>query len=156
MNESAYAYALKLLGQRSYTVFRLRRKLHQKEFPDSETSAAIERLAAAGILNDVRYAESFARGRLGANTAFSLRHVTNSLIRRGIDRKTAEQAVEAVADEENFDAKTTIERVVRKKLASMGHLEPDTARRRLYGFLARRGFSPDEISSALKTANLYG
>jgi len=38
-----------------------------------------------------------------------------------------------------------IERVARKKLAQLGDLEPVVLRRRLFAFLARRGYDLDEI-----------
>ncbi len=154
MTENAYSFALRMLGQRSYTEYRLRRKLQQKEFPDLEVAAVMERLQAAGLINDVRYAESFARGKLGANAAVSPRHVTNSLVRRGINRKIAEQAVADVMEAECFDAGETISRAVAKKLRSVQHLEPTAARRRLYGFLVRRGFDLREIRSTLNSLKL--
>jgi SOS response regulatory protein OraA/RecX len=42
-----------------------------------------------------------------------------------------------------------VESQARKKLASMGGLDDDTKRRRLFAFLARRGFELDDIKRAV-------
>ena len=42
-----------------------------------------------------------------------------------------------------------IAQVARRKLASMGDLDPVVLRRRLFAFLARRGYELDEIRDAL-------
>jgi len=39
--------------------------------------------------------------------------------------------------------------VAQKKWRSLAKLDDVTARRRLYAFLARRGFNPDEIRGAM-------
>ena len=42
-----------------------------------------------------------------------------------------------------------IERVAKKKLAQLGDLEPLVLRRRLFAFLARRGYDLDEIKAVV-------
>ena len=51
---------------------------------------------------------------------------------------------DVIVDEE-IDTAAVVERVARKKLAQLGDLEPLVLRRRLFGFLARRGYDVDEI-----------
>ncbi len=53
-------------------------------------------------------------------------------------------------EEERIDPAEALAGVVTKKLRSMSKLDAPTKRRRLYGFLARRGYEPDEIHIALK------
>ena len=54
-----------------------------------------------------------------------------------------------MTEDEGIDPAANIHRVAEKKWRSLSKLEEATARRRLYAFLARRGFNPDEISIAL-------
>ena len=42
-----------------------------------------------------------------------------------------------------------MERVARKRLAQLGDLDPVVLRRRLFAFLARRGYDLDEIKSVV-------
>ena len=81
----------------------------------------LARLEEAGLIDDAKYALAYARSKLlGSGT--SRRRIKQELARKGV-----------------------IERVARKKIASMGDLEPLVLRRRLFAFLARRGYDPDEI-----------
>ena len=61
----------------------------------------------------------------------------------------ADQAVETLEEAEGIDPSGTVHRVAEKKWQSLGKLDDFTRRRRLYAFLARRGFNPDEIRGAL-------
>jgi regulatory protein len=144
MGNTAYEYALNLLAQRAYTVRNLRRKLTQKEFEPAEAEKALERLQANGLLDDHKFATEFARQRLVVAGA-SVRRVEQDLIRRGISPESAKAATRAVVDEEDLDFGDSLDRLARKKLATLGDLEPQIKRRRLFGFLARRGYELDDI-----------
>jgi len=48
------------------------------------------------------------------------------------------------------DLEAVVEKDARKKLASLGGLEPLVMRRRLYSHLARRGYDPDQINAVMK------
>ena len=145
---TAYEYALNLLAARAYTVRNLRRKLAQKGFDATESDAAIERLRVNGYVDDAKYAVEFARQRLVVGGA-SVRRVEQELVKRGIARESARAALQGVVEEENVDTAASIERLARKKLASLGDLEPFVKRRRVFGFLARRGYEVDEINRVL-------
>ena len=144
MAGSAYDYALNLLSARAYTTRNLRRKLVQKEFAPAVIESAMERLVSSGLLDDRRYASEFARQRLVVSSV-SVRRVEQELARKGIARDVAKDATAAVVDEEEVDTVGSMERVARKKLALLGDLDPAVKRRRLFGFLARRGFELDDI-----------
>lgn len=149
MAQSAYNRALDLLSARPYTVRGLRRKLMQKEVPADEADAVIQRLTEAGLLDDEKYALAYARTKLvGAGS--SKRRIRQELGRKGIRAELSDQAVEQVIVDEEVDTRALVERVARKKFASMGDLEPVVLRRRLYSFLARRGYDLDEIQAVMK------
>jgi regulatory protein len=145
---SPYEYALSLLAARAYTVRNLRRKLAQKGFEAAESDAAIERLRGNGYLDDEKYAAEFARQRLVVGGS-SVRRVEQELAKRGVGRDVAKAAAAAVVDEEEVDTAGAIERLAKKKLASMGDLDVFVKRRRVFGFLARKGYEVDEINQVL-------
>ncbi len=149
MAGSAYEYALNLLSARAYTTRNLRRKLVQKEFGNEEVGVAMERLVAAGLLDDAKYAEEFARQKLTVGRS-SVRRVQQDLARRGIGATQIRSAIDSVMDEEAVDTSHSIDAAARKKLASMGGIELDKKRRRLFGFLARRGFEIADIQRAVE------
>ena len=143
---SAYEYALNLLAARAYTTRNLHRKLAQKQFPLEDIGAAVERLTRAGLLDDLKFAEAFARQRLVVGD-MSPRRIEQKLISRGISGADARAAVQRVLENETIDRAAGIERVARRRAAAMSGLEPRVRERRLFAFLARRGFSLDEIRS---------
>jgi regulatory protein len=122
----------------------LRRKLVQREYPAEEVAATIERLEGSGLLDDVSYAERFARGKL-VNEHASRRRVAQLLVRKGIAAEIVEDAIARVVETEEVDAAASIEKVARKKLQTLTGLDPRVIRQRLFAFLARRGYDLDDI-----------
>ena len=149
MPPSSYEYALNLLTARQYTARNLRRKLVQKGFSAIDVDATIDRLIANGLLDDARYAAAFARGKLLGPGA-SKRRIRQQLYQRGISNEVSDAAIETVIADEAVDLEAVIEKDARKKLASLGSLEPPIIKRRLYSHLARRGYDIDEINAVMK------
>jgi regulatory protein len=67
-----------------------------------------------------------------------------------VARDVSNEAVEEVFVEESVDEAASIERVARKKLRTLTSVDGATRKRRLYGFLARRGYDSDAISRVLR------
>lgn len=148
MANTAFDYALNLLAARAYTVRDMRRKMAQKGFETDDAEAAVERLVSSGLLDDARYAAEFARQRLVVGGA-SVRRVEQQLAAKGISREVAKAAAAGVVADEEVDTIGSMERIARKKAASMGDLEPLVKRRRLFGFLARKGYNLDDIKQVV-------
>jgi regulatory protein len=139
-----YDRALDMLALRARSAADLRRTLVRKGEPPEYVDVAVERLLNAGFLDDAGFARQFARSRvLGAG--LSRRRIANELARRGVARDIVSTAIEEVFGEEHVDDGATLERVARKKLGTLSRLDAFTQRRRLYAFLARRGYDADDI-----------
>jgi regulatory protein len=67
-----------------------------------------------------------------------------------VERSVADAAIAHVFEEEQVNEAASIERVARKKLKTLAKLDAVTQRRRLYAFLARRGYDSDAIGGALR------
>ena len=147
---SAYNYALNLLSARPYATRALHRKLIQKEYLAADADDAIRRLVDNGLLNDAKYAEQYARSKI-VSTGASKRRLQQDLYRKGIKGDVATNAIANVIESEEIDPAAVVERVAKKKLAQMGDLEPLVLRRRLFAFLARRGYDVDEIKRVVSS-----
>ena len=142
---TTYDRALDLLEARGRGVTELRRLLIQKGEPQPDVDDAIARLQRSGLLDDAMYARQFARSKaLGAG--FSRRRLQHELTKRGVAREVSDAAIEEVFEQEGVDDPASIERVARKKLKTLDKLDIPTQRRRLYAFLARRGYDSDDIT----------
>jgi regulatory protein len=145
---STYDQALRLLEFRARSVRELRRKLLQKGQAPADVEITITKLLDQKLLDDADFAREFARTKvLGAGS--SRRRIVQELTRKGVARDVADEAVEGLQEREGIDPSTAIHRVAEKKWKSLAKLDAFTRKRRLYAFLARRGFNPDEIRVAL-------
>ena len=145
---AAYDRALNMLAAQSRSARDLRRRLVQKGLDPAHVDLAIERLRATGFLDDDAFARQFARSRvLGAG--HSRRRVQQELYKRGVERDAIDEAVDEVFEDEAVDETELVEQAARKKLRTLGRLDAATRRRRLYGFLARRGYESDAIRAVM-------
>ncbi|MGH7670341.1 MAG: regulatory protein RecX [Gemmatimonadaceae bacterium] len=138
-----------LLAARARSRVELRRLLLRKGEPANDVDRVLDRLEGAGYLDDADFARQFARTK-ALGSGMSRRRVQQELIRRGVDRGVANAAIEDVFADEAVNELETVERVARKKLRTLAHFDQQTRRRRLYGFLARRGFESEEIRDVLR------
>lgn len=109
----------------------------------------IERLTAQGYLDDAQFARQFARARM-VGGGVSRRRLQDELLRRGVGREVAAEAIDETLDDAQLDEYTAARDAARKRLRSLGVLERGVLRRRLYGFLARRGYEPDVVHRVMR------
>jgi regulatory protein len=152
---SAYEQALRFLEFRPRSIAELRRKLLQTGQPSGEIEQVITRLVDQRILDDAAFARQFARTKLLGAGASRFR-VKQELARKGIARAIVDQAITDLQDDEGIDSSAALDRVAEKKWKSLATLDEFTRKRRLYAFLARRGFNPDEIRSAMGNLEANG
>ena len=143
-----YDRAVLMLAARARSSVELGRLLMKKGEDKALAARAVARLVEQGLLDDAAFARSFTRARvLGGKQ--SRRRVQLELARKGVPRETTDAAIAAVFEEEQVDQSAIVEEAARKKLRSLLKLEPAVRRRRLYGFLARRGYDSEDIRRAL-------
>jgi regulatory protein len=63
----------------------------------------------------------------------------------------ADAAIAEVMDEESVDERALLEAAARKKLSVLGGQDPETVKRRLYGYLVRRGYDSADIAAVVRT-----
>ena len=147
---STYARALDMLARAPRSARDLRRRLLLKGEPEADVDAAVERLTAAGLLNDAAYARAFVRSKVSSQ-GFSRRRLHQELLKRGVDREVVGAAILEVFHDDEVDESAAIESVARKKLRTLRGLDEDTQRRRLMAYLARRGYEVDDVRAVLRT-----
>ena len=145
---AVYDRALNMLAFRARSANELTRSLVRKGAERTDVDRAIVRLQEQGLLDDAAFAQAFTRAKvLGANQ--SRRRVQQELGRKGVAREVSEAAISAVFEAEGIDQREVVEAAARKKARSLARLDPSVQRRRLYAFLARRGYEGDDIRRAM-------
>ena len=139
--EKALRRAGYILSRRSYSKQELFDKLCEKGESESDAAYAVARLAELSVLNDEAYARAIlenysARG-------YGIHRVRQELVKRGIPR---DMVGDILCD--TPDPTDNICTLIKNKLRSK---DPDRKEvKRITDFLARRGYSYDEISPALR------
>jgi regulatory protein len=150
--EDAYRAAVRLLAARPRAVQEIVRRLRQKKMAPQAAAEAVGRLEAAGLLDDGEFARSFARSR--AERGYGPMRILADLAARGVDRRVAEVAVGEVTAASESDRMAEIEALARKRAGQMAGLPADVRKRRVAGYLMRRGYPGPEIRRVL--ARLVG
>jgi len=141
--EAAVRAGLRALAHRAYARADLRRRLIQRQHPPTAVDAALERLAAQGLLDDTEFARHFAatRARRGRGPA----RLVSDLLGHGVARRVAEDAVSRALADEGLDAATLARAVAERRAVQLSGLPVALRQRRLLGYLKRRGFEGAEI-----------
>jgi regulatory protein len=147
----SYDRALNMLAFRARSSRELARSLVKKGEERAHVDWAIARLQEQGLLDDAAFARAFTRSKVVGGRQ-SRRRVEQDLARKGVSRTIAGEAIEDVFQEEAIDQRAIVEEAARKKLRSLSGLDPAVQRRRLYAFLARRGYDLDDIRAAIAAA----
>lgn len=146
--DRAYQYALRLLTGRDYSVAGIRQKLAAREVAEPDREAVLLRLQREGWLDDRRYAGRFAESALSTGRYFGAR-LRGEMRRRGFSPDVVSEAVEPLLAgiDEISEVKSAAERRYPGFFYSTA---TDRDRRKVIGFLQRRGFGFSAIMRALR------
>ena len=137
--------ALRLLEDMDRTRGELKDRLKRSGFPEEIIKETLDYVDSFGYLDDGRYACNYI---FSKKTSKSRRQIEAHLYEKGLDTDIVSKAMDEVYSRE--DAKKAI-----RHMADKRHYNPkDTSvkdRQKFYGYLARKGFTYDEICQALET-----
>ncbi len=133
-HEVAYQRALKLLEYRPRAEAEVRKKLTEHQFPEAVVEAVLERLRRSGLVDDTRFAQAWVENRSEFRPR-SRRALQVELRQHGLDDEAAADALSEV-DDDALALQAAVKYA--RKLKDTEWLD---FRRKLTGFLARRGFT---------------
>jgi len=144
--------AYRFLTYRPRSRAEIEKKLHEKEFNDAIIETVLADLARLGYVNDLQFALGWTRSRI-ALRGFGRRRIGQELKSKGIGPEIIREVfAEVFSDETEIE---TARRVAGKKMNTMNSLDRETRRRRLAGFLERKGFSFEIIRDVLKSTESF-
>jgi regulatory protein len=135
--------AMHLLEQYDRTEYQIRQKLTAGKYPKCVIDETIAYLYSYHYLDDARYADNYLAF---SSEKKSRGQLTAELMRRGIDREVVLSAIERC---EPADEAGQIRAWLEKKNVPSRRLE-EKEYRKIYGFLARKGFQSGDIISELR------
>jgi regulatory protein len=146
---AALRAALKLLARRAYSERKLSEKLRDKGFDETDIREALAACRQKNFVNDHDFAKNFVERRLEIRPRAG--HVlVGELLKQGISLRLAKEVVEEYVSTEieSQSAKA----IAVKKWKQFAPLGADVCFRRVSSYLARRGYSWDTISEAIREA----
>lgn len=143
--QEAKVAAVKALGIRARTRTELQRKLLLRGLPPAAVTETLDWLASRNYLDDEQYAQqrwqSLSQRKLGSQAIF------RKLVQEGVPKAIAEQVM--AAQDTTLHETELVRELAMQRNENLKKLPWPQRRQRLYGFLARRGFSGEAISEAL-------
>ena len=143
-------YCLKLITIKDRTEKEIRTKLKEKNFDENTIEEEIEFLSNYGYLNDKRYAEHFTYDAINIKK-WGKSRIRTELLRRGVERDIADEAIEEAFSEADDDRLYT-EMEKKFKNSDFSNMKERT---RIFNFYLRRGFSPEEIKGAMNRMSSF-
>jgi regulatory protein len=134
------------LSRSMKTRYQLANILKKREIPDEIAQAVLDRFTEAQLIDDAAFARAFVNSRL-AISGKSKSVIARELKQKGVSADDAAAALDIIDPElENQTAYS----VAKKRYQQLSSLEPEVRKRRLMGFLMRRGFSSGLTSRILR------
>ncbi|MDV6014505.1 regulatory protein RecX [Haloechinothrix sp. LS1_15] len=140
---------LRQLASRPRTREELRSTLVGKGFDTELVEGVLDRLAAARLVDDAEFAESWVRSR-HTHQGLGRRALRAELLRKGVEAGTAEEALAGLDDTSEEERARAL---VRKRLPSLRRVDQTTALRRLVALLARKGY-PEGVAYTVASEEL--
>lgn len=143
----AFNTACRLLSRREYSAQELRLRLAQKDVPSGIIEHVLQRLQQQGWQSDTRFVEMFVSARL--SRGYGPQRIAAELTQRGI----ADESIADYLSGNDTDWNAIVTRVFRKRFKSA----PTTAQERAKAirYLRQRGFSSDQIRTAMKHSSQF-
>ncbi len=139
--------ALHLLNDMDRTESQLRTKLKQGLYPEDIVEQAIAYVKSFGYIGDASYAKRYITSRQKSK---SKKEIYAELCRKGVARDEIDAAMEECY--EDIDETAAIKEILRKKRFDI-QKATDLEKQKLYGYLARKGFSYDGIRQVIQVSD---
>ncbi|MFF1878756.1 regulatory protein RecX [Leifsonia sp. NPDC058230] len=136
------------LARRGMSRWELEQVLARREIEPETAQAELDRLESVGLLDDAALAVTLVytqhtRKGLGRSA------IEQELKRRHIDPVIIEDALEEIADDDELERATEL---AMKRVGQLASYDDETAKRRLHGFLARKGYDSSTVRQAMDVA----
>ncbi|MEN9714957.1 MAG: hypothetical protein RJA35_424 [Actinomycetota bacterium] len=145
-DEKARGWLLAKLTRGPRTKHQLGQMLAQRGVPAEISEHLVDRFEDVGLIDDAAYARAFTHDRR-ATRGLSKSALKRELSTAGVASELVDDALSGIDSESEHELAIQL---VRKRWASVRNLERDARQRRLMGFLGRRGFGSNIITSAIR------
>jgi regulatory protein len=141
----AREYAFLLLKYRQRSEKELADRLKKKKFPEDVINSTLDFLRQKKFIDDNGFARAWIRERLARS--IGPRRLAQELKLKGVRKQVIEDSLRETR--ESYSESDTVRELAASRLGRLKGLDPKAAKRRVYGYLLRRGFSTDLVIDTL-------
>jgi regulatory protein len=138
------------LGLSAKSKDQCRKILIKREIDADIIEKVLDRFEEAQIIDDRMFAKTFTNSRIRAK-GLARGAIARELREKGVSQHHIEDALSELDSDSEISRATEL---AVNRIARMGHLDNEVIKRRLAGFLGRKGYSGSVVSSAIRTALL--
>ncbi len=150
--QAAKQYAFLLLKFRLRSKNELLARLKQKGFAENIAKDTVDFLKDKEFIDDRVFARGWVASRL--KRPFGLRRIKQELAQKGLDKEIIENSLNQA--KKDYNENQIVSQLAKQRFLRLKNIEPLRAKARVYGYLLRRGFSPDVIRETITTLSLRG
>lgn len=145
--QKARDYAFLLLKFRLRSEKEIYQRLKRKRFDEEVIKQTLSFLNDRGFIDDNLFAKAWIESRI--RKPLGLRRIRQELNLKGIDKEIIDSEIREI--KKNYSEPDLVKKIAKVRLAKLKGIEPHSARRRVYAYLLRRGFSPEIVIEALSS-----
>ncbi len=143
--QKAKNYAFLLLKFRLRSENELRQRLEKKKFNTQIIERTLSFLKDKGFIDDKYFAKIWTESRV--KRPLGIRRLKQELIIKGIDKAIIDSQINEI--KKDYPEEEIVASIAKDRLNKLNGYDPQKARRRVYAYLLRRGFSPEVVIDAL-------
>lgn len=144
-SSAAKEYAFFLLKFRLRSEKELYERLKKKKFPEGEIKKVIAFLKEKKFIDDQAFVKVWVNSRL--RQSIGLKRISQELRLKGIAKEVIDDRLSEVKSD--YSESEIVGKLALERLKKLKDVEPTKAKSRVYGYLIRRGFSPDIVIDTL-------
>jgi len=143
--DKATSYAYRLFSIRQRSEKELRDRLYKKRFKRDTINKVISLFKEKKIIDDLKFARNWIDQRMRLNPK------GEALLKRELRAKGVELVlIEEALNNKDKNETSIVRELADKKMKTLTKEPKEKAKRKLFGFLARRGFDFDTVNEVIK------
>jgi regulatory protein len=120
-------------------------RLKRKGFEEKLIKETVGFLKEKHFIDDEIFAKNWIEWRL--RNSLGIRKIRQELRAKGVPQAVIDNKVQEIGP--GFPEEEIVSTIARERFIKLKDIEPNSAKRRIYAYLLRRGFSPDTVIEAI-------
>jgi regulatory protein len=143
--QKAKNYCLLLLKYRLRSQKELYNRLKNKKFDEAVIQEALRFMKTQGFVDDATFAKEWIAWRI--KKPLGVRRLEQELREKGIDPQVIAEHIDKI--KEGYSEEEVVSKIARARMEKLKGIGYDKARARVYGYLLRRGFTPEIVINVI-------